>query len=146
MKTTTKNKARTSLALPADYAALCRDVWLPRPIHDKAEHQAALAAIEPLWGREKTMSRDQADWFALVTDLVAQYEAGTEPPAAALPLARRLSGLLEAHGMTAADLARLLGLDASMGSKIVHGTRQLTAAHVRTLSDHFALSADYFLA
>lgn len=145
MKTTTKNKARASSALPADYATLCREVWLPRPIHDKVEHQAALAAIEPLWGREKTMGRDQADWFTLAADLIARYEAETEAPAAPLPLARRLSGLLEAHGMTSADLARLLGLDASMGSKIVHGTRQLTAAHVRTLADHFALSADYFL-
>jgi antitoxin component HigA of HigAB toxin-antitoxin module len=32
-----------------------------------------------------------------------------------------------------------------MGSKIINGTRQLTAAHIRKLSAHFALSADYFL-
>jgi antitoxin component HigA of HigAB toxin-antitoxin module len=146
MKTLTKTKATASQALPADYGALCRDVWLPRPIRDKLEYQNALAAIEPLWGHEKTMNRDQADWFALVADLVAQYEDSKAKPAPALPLARRLAGLLEAHSMAAADLARLLGLYASMGSKIINGTRQLTAAHVRALSEHFGLSADYFLA
>ena len=146
MKTPTKTQAKAFHALPADYATLCRDVWLPRPIRDKVEYQSALAAMEPLWGHEKAMNRDQADWFALVGDLVAQYEDSTAKPAPALPLAKRLAGLLEAHNMAAADLARLLGLDASMGSKFINGSRQLTAAHVRALSEHFALPADYFLA
>jgi antitoxin component HigA of HigAB toxin-antitoxin module len=146
MKTITKTQTKASNALPADYGGLCRQVWLPRPIHDRSEHQAALAAIEPLWGREKTMTRDQADWFALVTDLIADYEESSEKRAAPLPFARRMAGLLEAHEMTAADFARLLGLDPSMGSKFIKGTRQLTASHIRALSGHFSLPADYFLA
>ena len=48
--------------------------------------------------------------------------------------------------MNAADLGRLLELEASMGSKIIIGTRQLTAAHIRKLSAHFELLTDYFLA
>ena len=131
--------------LPRDYSALCRNVWLPRPIRDKTDYQAALAAIASLWGHEKDMSRDQSDWFALVADLVAEWEdARDRKKAAPLPLAQRLAGLLEAHGMTAADLGRLLELEASMGSKIINGTRQLTAAHIRKLSAHFALPAEYF--
>ena len=145
MKTLTKSKPKAAKPLPTDYAALCRDVWLPRPIHDKAEHEAALAAIAPLWGREHTMTADQADWFALVTDLIADYEARTEKKAKPLPLAKRLAALLDAHAMTAADFGRLLGLEPSMGSKLINGTRQLTAAHIRALSDHFALSAEFFL-
>ena len=47
--------------------------------------------------------------------------------------------------MMAAGLARLLGLEASMGSKIMNGTRQLSAAHIRKLARHFALPADCFL-
>ena len=131
--------------LPGDYAALCRKVWLPRPIHDPAECAAAVAAIEPMWGHEEAMNEDQADWFQLVADLIADYEDRTAPKRKALPLAQRLAGLLEAHGMTAADLGRLLDLEASMGSKIMNGTRQLTASHVRKLARHFALPADYFL-
>ncbi len=146
MKTITKTKHKAIGTLPTDYASLCRDVWLPRPIRDKVEYQAALAAIEPLWGHEKNMSTDQADWFALVTDLVAQYEDDHAQKSAPLSLEKRLCGLLDAHCMTAADLARLLGLDPSMGSKIINGTRQLTAEHIRKLSRHFALQGDYFLA
>ena len=144
MKTVTENIVFKSL--PRDYSALCRNVWLPRPIRDKAEYQAALDALAPLWGHEKNMSRDQADWFALVADLVAEWEdAHDRSKAAPLSLSKRLTGLLDAHGMTAADLSRLLDLEASMGSKITNGTRQLTAAHIRKLSAHFALPAEYFL-
>jgi len=144
MKTLAQNTP--SKSLPSDYSALCRNVWLPRPIRDKTDYQAALDALAPLWGHEKNMSRDQSDWFALVADLVAEWEdAHDRKKAAPLPLAQRLAGLLEAHSMTAADLGRLLELEASMGSKIINGTRQLTAAHIRKLSAHFALPADYFL-
>jgi antitoxin component HigA of HigAB toxin-antitoxin module len=145
MKTRTPSPAPSFQTLPADYDSLCRTVWLPRPIHDRAEHAAALAAIEPLWGHEDAMNEDQTDWFKLVADLIADYEERTAPKRKPLPLARRLAGLLEAHGMTAADLGRLLDLEASMGSKIMNGTRQLTAAHIRKLAHHFALPADYFL-
>ncbi len=144
MKTLAKNTPFKSL--PSDYSALCRNLWLPRPIRDKTDYQAALDALAPLWGHEKNMRRDQSDWFALVADLVAEWEdAHDRKKAAPLPLAQRLAGLLEAHSMTAADLGRLLELEASMGSKIINGTRQLTAAHIRKLSAHFALPADYFL-
>lgn len=145
MKTRPPSLASSFQDLPQGYAELCRAVWLPRPIHDAAEHAAALAAIEPLWGREEDMNGDQTDWFKLAADLIADYEGRTGPKRKPLPLAHRLAGLLDAHGMAAADLARLLGLEASMGSKILKGTRQLTAEHVRKLARHFALSADYFL-
>ena len=145
MKTLTPSKRSAAKALPADYATLCRNVWLPRPIHDKAEHEAALAAVGPLWGREHSMTADQADWFALVTDLIADLEDRTGKKAKPLPLAQRLAALLDAHGMKAADFGRLLDLEPSMGSKLINGTRQLTAAHIRALAAHFALPAEYFL-
>jgi antitoxin component HigA of HigAB toxin-antitoxin module len=133
-------------SLPEDYATLCREVWLPRPIHDRTEHEAALSAIEPLWGHEENMNADQADWFQLVADLIADYEDAHEPAPQALPWSQRLSGLLAEHGMTAADLGRFLGLDPSMGSKILKGDRKLTAAHIKRLSRHFTLPAEFFLA
>lgn len=145
MKTRTTSPQLSPAKLPEDYTNLCRKVWLPRPIHDKQEHTAALAAIEPLWGREEEMNEDQADWFKLAADLVSDYEERAAPKRKLPPLARRLAGLLEAHGMTVADLRRLLELEPSMGSEIKNGARQLTAAHVRKLARHFALPAEYFL-
>ena len=140
-----KHSRATFKTLPDDYGTLYRSVWLPHPIRDKADHTAALAAIEPLWGHEKDMNQDQADCFELVADLIADHEASTGKKAKPLPVTKRLAGLLEAHAMTAADFGRLLELEPSMGSKIVNGTRQLTTAHIRKLAKHFALPADYFL-
>jgi HTH-type transcriptional regulator/antitoxin HigA len=145
MKSLTTSPARSFKTMPNDYGKLCRSVWLPRPIRDKADYSAALAAIEPLWGHEQAMNRDQTDWFEMVADLIADYEASTEKKAKRLPMAKRLVGLLETHGMTAVDLGRLLGLEPSMGSKIIKGTRQLTTSHIRRLARHFVLPADYFL-
>lgn len=145
MKTRAASQPLTFKTMPSDYVALCRSVWLPRPIRDHTDHAAALAAIEPLWGHEADMNEDQADWFELVADLIAQYEAGTEKKSKPLPVRKRLAGLLEAHAMKAADLGRVLELEPSMGSKILKGTRHLTTAHIRKLADHFALPADYFL-
>ncbi len=145
MKTRAQQTAKGFKTMPRDYGMLCRSVWLPRPIHDKTDHAAALAAIEPMWGHEANFNQDQADWFALVTDLIADYEAQVEKKPKRLSIPQRLAGLLEAHGMTAADFGRLLELEPSMGSKILHGTRRLTTTHIRKLARHFALSADYFL-
>lgn len=132
--------------MPGDYTSLCRNVWLPRPIRDKTDHAAAIAAIEPCWGYENAMNKDQTDWFELVADLIGHYEAQLEKKRGnPIPLTDRLAGLLEAHDMKAADLARLLQLEPSMGSKIVKGTRQLTTAHIKKLSRHFRMPADYFL-
>ncbi len=145
MKTHAHSKSLTFQTMPGDYATLCRSVWLPRPIRDKADHKAALAAIEPLWGHESNMNQDQTDWFELAADLIADYETATDKPVKSRPVTERLAGLLETHGMKAVDLGQLLNLEASMGSKILNGTRQLTTLHIRKLARHFCLPADYFL-
>jgi antitoxin component HigA of HigAB toxin-antitoxin module len=49
------------------------------------------------------------------------------------------------HGMSAADLSRILGTSRNLGAMILRGERQLTLAHVRTLAKHFCVSADLFL-
>ena len=56
-----------------------------------------------------------------------------------------LQHLLDAHGMTAADLARLLEVHRTLGAMILRGERKLTLNHVRTLARHFGVSADVFL-
>jgi antitoxin component HigA of HigAB toxin-antitoxin module len=56
-----------------------------------------------------------------------------------------LQVLLDEHGMSAADLARLLGVHRSMGSKLLKGERALTARYLHILSERFKVSADLFL-
>lgn len=57
-----------------------------------------------------------------------------------------LRHLLEEHGMNASSLARLLGVHASMGSKILKGERSLTVDHLKLLAARFKVRADVFMA
>ncbi len=48
--------------------------------------------------------------------------------------------------MNASSLARLLGVHASMGSKILKGERSLTVDHLKLLAARFKVRADVFMA
>jgi antitoxin component HigA of HigAB toxin-antitoxin module len=47
--------------------------------------------------------------------------------------------------MNASDLARLLGVHASMGSKLLKGERALTVDHLRILAARFKVRPDTFM-
>ena len=131
---------------PKEYRHLC-NLYLPRPIHDKIGYENALEIAEPMAGFEHQFTRDQGDYFELLTDLILTYEEEHEKslPGKEPPLRERLRFLLDSADWTASDLGRFLGLDATMGNKIVREERKLTAEHIRKLSAHFSLNAEYFL-
>ncbi|MEO5804550.1 MAG: helix-turn-helix domain-containing protein [Verrucomicrobiota bacterium] len=130
--------------LPKDYAGLCR-MLTPRPIHDKVDFENVTEITDAIAGHKLTA--DQEDYFDLLCRLIEDYEK--EP--AQLDTSKvtgleALQHLLEAHDLSAADLARLLDVHRTLGAMILRGERQLTLAHVRTLAKHFSVSADLFLA
>ena len=53
--------------------------------------------------------------------------------------------MLDENDMGGSDLAKLLGVHVSMGSKILKGERKLTADHIRKLAEHFHVDASFFL-
>ena len=139
MKTT---YAKVELArLPKDYVGLCR-VLTPRPIHDKVDFENVRGITDAMAGHKLT--RDQEDYFDLLCRLVEDYEKDrvNAPKVAGL---EALQHLLGAHGMSAADLARLLDVHRTLGAMILRDERKLTLDHVRTLARHFGVSADVFL-
>jgi HTH-type transcriptional regulator/antitoxin HigA len=143
MKKTSKSLRFSDL--PKEYRPLC-DLYLPRPIHDKVGYENALEIVEAMAGFEEQFSRDQSDYFVLITDLISAYEDENEDhPEKALSFHQRLQHLLESAKWSASDLGRFLDLDATMGNKILREERKLTADHIRKLSRHFSLSAEYFL-
>lgn len=143
MKKTSKSLRFSEL--PKEYRPLC-DLYLPRPIHDKVGYENTLEIVEAMAGFEEQFSRDQGDYFSLITDLVSAYENENEDhPETALSFQQRLQHLLESAKWSASDLGRFLDLDATMGNKILREERKLTADHIRKLSRHFSLSAEYFL-
>jgi HTH-type transcriptional regulator / antitoxin HigA len=131
------------LKLPKDYAGLCR-ILTPRPIHDKVDFENIAEITDAMAGYKLTP--DQADYFDLLCRLIEDYEKEHEqldvPSVTALDV---LEHLLDAHSMSASDLALLLGVHRTLGAMILRGERQLTLAHVRTLAKRFRVSADLFL-
>lgn len=129
--------------MPKEYAALCQ-ILTPRPIHDKVEFQNVTEITDAMAGHPLTP--DQEDYFDLLCRLIEDYEKEhaqlDTPKVTALEALRHL---LEAHSMSAADLARLLGVHRTLGAMILRGERKLTLHHVRTLVKRFGVSSDVFL-
>lgn len=140
MKTATRLRFE---AVPENYAGLCR-MLTPRPIHDKVDFENVTEITDTMAGHKLTL--DQEDYFDLLCRLIEDYEKEQGLPAPNVSGLDALRHLLEAHDMSAADLARLLGVHRTLGAMILRGERQLTLAHVRTLTKHFSVSADLFLA
>jgi HTH-type transcriptional regulator/antitoxin HigA len=114
----------------------------PRAIGGDAEHDAALAMIDRLMANTD-LSPGQASYLETLVQLVEVYESRHHAiETSGIDGLASLRHLVDQAGMSAADLARLLGLHPSMGSKILSGDRALTLEHVRTLTAHFGVSAD----
>jgi antitoxin component HigA of HigAB toxin-antitoxin module len=133
----------TFAAMPKNYAGLCQ-ILTPRPIHDKVDFENVTEITDAMAGHKLTA--DQEDYFDLLCRLIEDYEK--EHVQLALPKISGLEALkhiLGEHGMSAADLARLLDVHRTHGAMILRGERKLTISHARTLARHFKISVDLFL-
>ena len=140
MKTKTKLRFQD---FPKDYAALCR-LFLPRPIHDKAEYDntTEIADSMALW--QDDFTGDQADYFDLLCTLIEDYDTENVkwPKLKGRDI---LQHLLDEHGLAAADLSRILDGSRNLGAMILRGDRNLTVAHIRKLATHFKVSPELFI-
>lgn len=115
-----------------------------RPIRNDVDLAHATEIIDMLAGHE--LNADQTDYLDVLSTLVEVYERIHSPlDDPAIGGLDALRALLDEHDMSAADLARLLGVHRSMGSKLLQGERALTSRHLKMLSDRFKVSADLFL-
>ena len=129
--------------LPKDYAGLCR-MLTPRPIHDKVELENVTEITDAMAGHKLTP--DQDDYLDLLCRLIEDYEKDhAQLDTSKVTALDALRHLLDAHDMSAADLARLLDVHRTLGAMILRGERRLTLHHVQTLAQHFGVSADLFL-
>ena len=144
MHKTTAVEAPAFGKLPKTYRELVA-LLPPRPIHDAVELENATEVLDAMAMHHEDFSPDQADYFDVLTSLVARYEAEHDPlivPKAS-PL-ETLRSLLAAHKMTASDLGRVLG-NRELGSKILRGERQLTVNHIKKLARRFRLEPGVFI-
>jgi HTH-type transcriptional regulator/antitoxin HigA len=121
------------------------EIMPPQAIRSDAQYQKTLDMIDCLMSRKK-LTRGQELYMETLVQLVQAYEAEHHQiDTTDLRGIDSLRHLLSANEMNASDLARLPGVHASMGSKILKGERSLTVEHVRTLAALFKVRPELFI-
>lgn len=121
--------------LPKTYAGLMARHLL-RPIRDRIEAEHAAEMIDRLAGH--VLNEEQSDYLDLLSDLYAKWEE-TQQPVHGASGTELLRLVLAEHGVGAAALAKLLGIDVSLAYRLLRGERQLTSAQIRRIAAHYAL-------
>jgi antitoxin component HigA of HigAB toxin-antitoxin module len=130
--------------LPRRFEDLVR-LMPPQAIMDDAHYENALERIDRLMASGK-LTRGQEVYMETLVQLVQAYEARCHAiDTADLDGIDALRHLLAENHMNNSDLARLLGLHASMGSKILTGERALTVQHMLKLADRFNVRPELFM-
>lgn len=137
-------KRTDPLKLPREFAALVR-LLPPRAIADAVQYDETREMIDRLMASGRLVS-DQRDYLETLVQLVEAYESEREAiEVADLSGLDSLRHMMAEHGMNASQLARVLGVHVTMGSKILKGERSLTVEHVKTLAAHFGVGPALFL-
>ncbi len=131
-------------ALPGQFADLVQQMP-PQAIADDVGYENTLQMIDRLMVGGK-LTKGQAVYLETLVQLVEAYEASRH----AVDTSRvsglaSLKHLMAENDMNASDLARLLEVHPSMGSKILKGERALTIDHVRKLAARFKVSPSVFI-
>ena len=145
MTTTTRKRKRFKGPPGRRYAELVAALP-PRPLHDAHEYDRAVEMIGRLVGYK--LNRDQEDYLEALSVFVERYETEHDETQVDVRRVRGvdvLRSLLEDHGLSGADLSRMLGASRSLGPMILRGERSLTAEHARALGAHFHVDPGVFI-
>ncbi len=115
----------------------------PQPIIDDVHYENTLDTIDRLMASRKLMNGQEL-YMETLAQLVQAYEAAHHAikPIKGIVVLRHI---LSARRINATGLAKLLGVHPSMGSKILHGDRALTVAHIKLLASRFKVRPGTFL-
>ena len=117
----------------------------PRAILDDIHLENSVEMIDALMAGG-TLSKGQEIYMETLVQLVQVYEAANHAlDTAGTSGLDSLRHLMGENEMNASDLARLLGVHVSMGSKILKGDRSLTVEHLKKLSSRFKVSPGLFI-
>ena len=128
--------------LPRRFEELVR-VMPPQAIVDDVHYENTTEMIDRLMAGGK-LTQGQESYLETLVQLVQAYEAAHHAIDARKGI-DTLKHLLDENNMSASDLARLLGIHASMGSKILKRERALTVDHLKMLSARFKVRAETFM-
>ena len=117
----------------------------PQAIQDDIHYENMVETIDQLMSMGK-LTKGQAIYLETLVQLVQAYEAKHHAiDTSGISGLDSLKHLLEENGMNASDLARLLDVHPSLGSKILCGERSLTVEHLRKLCERFKVNPRLFM-
>ena len=112
---------------------------------DDMHYENMVEMIDRLMAGGKLTKRQELYMETLV-QLVEAYEAQHHAiDTSDLGGVDALRQLMVESDMNASDLARVLGVHVSMGSKILKGERSLTVEHMRKLAERFKVRPGLFM-
>lgn len=123
------------------YLALIRTFPL-RPLRSEDELDEAMDVLDTLVGKE-TLTTAEADYLAVLSDLVEQYEADVHPIPSASD-AELLQHLLESQATTPDHVAQTTGIAVATLAAILAGTQRLTREQIGALAHYFQVSPSVF--
>jgi HTH-type transcriptional regulator / antitoxin HigA len=135
-------KRRHKPKLPGRFEKLVR-LMPPQAIMDEVQYENTIEMIDRLMAHGR-LTKGQESYLETLVQLVQVYESSHHAIESAKGI-DALKHLLEEHELSASDLARLLGMHASMGSKILKGQRALTVDHLKLLAAKFKVRPDTFM-
>jgi HTH-type transcriptional regulator/antitoxin HigA len=130
------------MATPTEYQSLLLD-FTPRPIRAAGEYRRAMRQIERLMKMVR-LSRAQGELLELLATLVEKYES-RELPTPKLSQAALLAHLIDARGVSQAQLAREAGLSRSVVTNVLKGRRGISQANIIRLARYFHVSSAAFM-
>lgn len=133
-----KTAAKTAIPyakIPKTYTNLMA-MHLLRPIHDQVDAENASEMMDLLAGHK--LNAEQTDYLDLLSDLYEKWENAQFPISRARG-AELLRLALAERGEKAGDLAKLLGIDASLAYRLLRGERQLTSPQIRKTASAYGL-------
>lgn len=124
------------------YLTLIRTCPL-RPLRSEADLDEAMAILDALVVKD-ALSAAEADYLAVLSDLVEQYEAEAHPipPASDAELFQHL---LEAQSVTPREVAQATGMDMATLAAVLAGTRHLTREQIGQFARYFQVSPSVFV-
>jgi len=117
--------------------------FTPRPISSDAQYRRVMKQIDGLMKR-RNLARAEEDLLELLSTLVVQYETKVHSAPNVSP-GEMLAHLIEARGVTRAQVARETGIAQATITNVINGNRGISTANVTTLASYFHVSPTAFI-
>jgi HTH-type transcriptional regulator/antitoxin HigA len=114
-----------------------------RPLRSDEDLDRAIAMVDELTDRLDTLAEEERDYLDVLSDLIERYEDEHVP----IPTpsdAELLRYLIEAKGVTQAQVAKDCGIVDSTISAVLAGRRNLNRDHIGKLSRYFHVEPSVF--